>query len=74
MGCHRRVASAPDTHCLRRIQGALLTDAQGGVHELELTRSGPMLHGGLLSRKGAALVRLGRSGCVQIYLRATEQD
>lgn len=52
------------------IDGGLVVDGNGKTCRLPSSRRGPVLFGGLLKRKGASLVRIGKSGGVQVYLRA----
>lgn len=51
------------------IQDAEVLDGNGAKCFLRGNRRRPTLFGGVLKRKGAALVRVGKSGGVQVYLR-----
>lgn len=51
------------------IQDNLVIDGDGALCPLPMTRRGPKLFGGMLKRKGAALVRVGKTGGVLVYLR-----
>lgn len=49
-------------------------DGDGVMCTLRFDRRGPTLFGGVLKRKGAALVRIGRTGSVQVYLRRESEQ
>lgn len=51
------------------INEAEVLDGDGRRCLLRGSRRGPTLFGGALKRKGAALVRVGKTGSVQVYLR-----
>lgn len=51
------------------ICGNLVVDGNGKLCTLSQTSRGPVLFGGRLKRKGAALVRVGKTGGVLVYLR-----
>lgn len=51
------------------IQDAEVLDGNGKMCSLRGDRHRPTLFGGVLKRKGAALVRVGKTGSVQVYLR-----
>jgi len=53
------------------IEGDFVIDGKGDVCQIVHTRKGAKLSGGILKRKGSSLVRIGKSGRVQVFLRPT---
>lgn len=54
------------------IDGNLAIDGNGELCPLRRTLRGPTLCGGILRRRGDALVRIGRTGGVLVYLRRSQ--
>mmetsp|Transcript_72079 Transcript_72079/g.208766 ORF Transcript_72079/g.208766 Transcript_72079/m.208766 type:complete len:190 (-) Transcript_72079:61-630(-) len=68
--CHGN-NSFPEWLEMLTIEGLSVQDGAGERTRLTLTADGPALFGGVLRRRGDALVRYGRNGTVYVYLRST---